>query len=741
MNLPLRRLFYTTAMVGLLSVQPADALETDDPSALLDQAQTTLVSDSATGIKLAREAAELERQEFTPDQGILLRAAWLEAEGLFRLRRLDEAALVLKRTLNEIGSESSDIYGKLLITSGRVARARGDNGLALQSFQDAFKLFSKLDNSRYQAIALQSIGTLYKNAKQYERAIKYDERAVEAYPDDPLIKIVSLNNRANALRELERYDEARALLLEALQQDIVASAPNFAVRLQANLAALELSAGNIESATSAVQAVESLSADIAENQMPVLPYAVKAKIAFVQGDMDAAVRTLNEAFSGIDFETTPEDESEAHALAYDVYEALGQDRAALAHLKALKRLEDAERDVAASANSAIANAEFELSDKTLQIEKLSRERAEADLELVRTKRSRDRMLFGGLVGLAMAAIGVLVWFAWQSRRVSRVTEALNKQLEAVNAKLRRSNVELEKANSAKTEFLATTSHEVRTPLNAVINLTADVLEGSQLSTDEQRKLSTALRSAEHLHEIVTDILDVARFEGKRVPTHFSNISIKDVAADVVNLWQAKATSKGLRFRTQINPADAPFCTDEKLLRQVLSNLLSNAIKFTPHGSVELKISGGSATEPLMLQVSDSGIGIDDANRDLIFESFKQVDTGGTRSFQGTGLGLAICKQIATLLGGSIDVQSQVGYGTTFTVVIPMSEAEDSDDVTETAPPAIADVEGSIGGLHVLAAEDNAVNAMVIQTILKGKVETLTIVENGQEAVDAVNAGD
>ncbi|MEM9840733.1 MAG: ATP-binding protein, partial [Pseudomonadota bacterium] len=526
-----------------------------------------------------------------------------------------------------------------------------------------------------------------------------------------------------------------------LSQEIVGSAPSYAVRLQANLAALELSVGNIEAAKTSLAAVRGLDAKIPKDQMPLLPFAVEAKVALLEGREDTAARVLDRTFAEADFETTPEDETEAHSLAFEVYDALGLAASALPHLKALKRLEDAERDVAASANLAITNAEFELSTKELTIEKLRTERLQADVDLIKAKRAQDRMFYGAIVVAAVSIICFLIWQTWQSGKTRRVTERFNKELEAVNLKLRRSNVDLEKANSAKTEFLATTSHEIRTPLNAVINLTADVLDRASFEEPDREKLSTALRSAEHLHEIVSDVLDVARFEGRRVNALLSDVAVPTIVNDVVNLWRPKAEAKGLAFDAKINLAPGAFHSDEKLIRQVLSNLISNAIKFTPHGRVELSASGGSATQPLVLSVSDSGIGIAKESRDIIFESFRQVDTGGTRSFQGTGLGLAICKQITDLLGGKIDLESEVGFGTTFTITIPMSERKIAE--LEPIPEATAplDVDGALGGLRVLAAEDNAVNAMVIKTILKGKVETLTIVENGQLAVDAVSVGD
>lgn len=720
---------------------PASALQAGDtPDALLDQAQATLVSDTEAGLRLARRAEAAERASPQPRAEVLLRAAWLEGEALFRLGRLDQAAAHLSEAIEQTPATKSDIYGKLLIASGRVARSRGDNGLALKSFQDAFSVFSETDNRRYMAIALQSVGTLYTNARQYERAIEYDERAAAIYPDDAMIRIASLNNRGNAFRQLRRFGEARVLLSEAIATEAVQSIPSLAVRIYTNLSLVELDAGNIRGAENAVENIKRLTANGTTERIPLVASTVEAKLEVEQGNPRQGAEVLDRAFAGIDITETGEEAREAHELAYEVYSAADRPRAALSHLEAFKRLNDIERNIAASANLAIMNAEFELSNKELEIANLRSERLEADVALIKARRQQEQVIAAAIILLAIAISAFFIWQTMQSSRVRRITERLNRELEGVNQKLRRSNIELEKANSAKTEFLATTSHEVRTPLNAVINLTAAVLDGTDKDTDAYEKLSTALKSAEHLHEIVSDVLDVARFEGKRVKAHITEVDLPDTVVDVVNLWRPKADAKGLIFETDLDIRCDRFQTDEKLLRQLLSNLLSNAIKFTNQGTVKLVIDGGIDT-PLKIEVSDTGIGIAKEDQRVIFESFRQVEATGTRNFGGTGLGLAICKQIAELLGGKLSVDSTVGEGSTFRVSLPVS-ASANRPTTEAkpVPEEVFNVDETLSGLNVLAAEDNAVNAMVIQAILKTKVKALTIVENGLEAVNAVIDG-
>lgn len=728
------------ALLLFAAVPVGHAWEREESAeSLLDQAQATLVADPDTGQQLASEAAGLERQSLNPRPDILLRAAWLEGEALFRLRRLEEARVVVNAALEGNAGADTEIYGKILIASARIARASGDNTIALDSFQRAYILFADLGNPRYQAIALQGLSTLYTNAKRYERAIEYDERATEVYPDGPMMKVVSLNNRGNALRKLGRYEESREMFRTALEQDFVANAPTIAIRLHANLSLVELTAGNWDEVRADIIRSQIIAEQLSPDQRPLILGVVQARVAFEDGDLERAEAVLDRTFQGVDLTTTPEDALEAHSLSVDMYQSLDRPNQALEHLRAFKRLEDIERDIAASANQAIVNADFELTVKQRDIERLRAEQLSKDVQLIRARRTQERIVLTGAVILALCIIGFLMFQSRQSDRMRRVTHALNERLEKMNIKLIESNHRLEKANDAKTEFLATTSHEIRTPLNAVMNLTGSVLERIARGTDEHVKLSTALRSAEHLHEIVSDVLDVARFEGKRVRAHPSEVATAKVISDVVNLWRSKAEGKGLAFHVSLTGLDERFVTDEKLLRQVLSNLLSNAIKFTQKGRVELAVHQAGAQLPVVMSVSDTGIGIADEDQRLIFESFRQVETGGTRSFQGTGLGLAICRQITELMGGRIEVVSELGRGTRFSVTLPPLDHHGEDVQTQTPSMSNQDVDETLRELDILAAEDNAVNAMVIQTILKGKVRSLTIVENGLEAVDAVNA--
>ncbi|MEO1658378.1 MAG: ATP-binding protein [Pseudomonadota bacterium] len=716
--------------------------------AKLDAARLEMVHAPAEALILAEEAESLSilADAALPGSGAstntqLGTALWLQVEALTRLNQPDDALPILDRAFQVLGDEEGQLTGLLLLSKGRLARAMGDSGTALEAFQSAYRVFTDIGDPKYRAASLESLGTLYANAQQYEKALDYFERAAAIHDKNELFTILSMRNRAKILLKLGEIDAARSLLEEALESNIAQNSDLLTLRIATILAQAELADDDLAAAEQSIALGLSRSdVDGAEVWLPIL-LSENAELAYRQGDIQGAVELFDTAFDGVDLKTTSSDLKEAHKTAYDIYNAAGRTDSTLAHLEAFQRLDEADRDVAASANLAILNAEFELSNKELEIATLRSERLEADVALIRARRQQERIGYGAAVAAALTAVGFLAWWTHQSGRMRKMTEAMNHKLESVNHKLRRSNVELEKANLAKTEFLATTSHEVRTPLNAVINLTEIVLHDTPENTDAHEKLSTALRSAQHLHAIVSDVLDVARFEGNRVSAHYAAMNIEATLLDVAQLWRPKAEEKGLGFSADISVGNTPFVTDEKLLRQVLSNLLSNAIKFTDKGFVRLVATGGEG-QPVKISVQDSGIGIPEDKHDLIFESFRQVDTGGTRSFAGTGLGLAICRRISELLGGTIELDSALGKGTTFHVMIPAAKAGVSaplKPVQPSAPPT--DVDGALSSLRILAAEDNAVNAMVIQAILKAKIDSLTIVENGREAVDAVSNGD
>jgi signal transduction histidine kinase len=232
----------------------------------------------------------------------------------------------------------------------------------------------------------------------------------------------------------------------------------------------------------------------------------------------------------------------------------------------------------------------------------------------------------------------------------------------------------EGANLAKSNFLAVMSHELRTPLAAIIGyeeLLADGITGP-VNDAQRHQLGRVKASAQHLLQIIDQILSYARIDAGREIVHPVDVDADELADDAASLIEPLATEKGLRL--VVNPLDyqLPLSTDAGKVRQILVNLLANAVKFTPRGNVTLTVQHKGAT--VQYVVSDTGVGIASEHLEQIFEPFWQVESAATRRAGGTGLGLSVTRRLARMLGGDVTVESSIGYGSTFTVTLPLESS-------------------------------------------------------------------
>mgnify|MGYP002784199089 CR=1 FL=1 len=235
----------------------------------------------------------------------------------------------------------------------------------------------------------------------------------------------------------------------------------------------------------------------------------------------------------------------------------------------------------------------------------------------------------------------------------------------------------EAANMAKGEFLATMSHEMRTPLNGIIPL-LEILRDTKLEVDQREYLNTAYTSARHLLRIIDDILDYSKIEANKLELETVGLNLKEVVDSVFRLMERSADNKGLKISVSFDPNVRLACRGDPVrLRQVLSNLVSNAVKFTEKGSIAIQISKRGETRThseILFAVRDTGVGISPEKAEKLFQPFSQADTSTTRNYGGTGLGLVICKRIIELMGGKIGLKSELGKGSVFWFSVPMLKA-------------------------------------------------------------------
>jgi signal transduction histidine kinase/ActR/RegA family two-component response regulator len=292
----------------------------------------------------------------------------------------------------------------------------------------------------------------------------------------------------------------------------------------------------------------------------------------------------------------------------------------------------------------------------------------------------------------------------------------------------------EAATRAKSAFLATMSHEIRTPLNGVLGM-AQVMAVDDLGVVQRERLEIIRQSGESLLAILNDVLDLAKIESGKLELEEIAFDFGDVVRGPYETFTAIASRKGVSFAVDIEQAAGRYRGDPTRLRQVLYNLISNALKFTATG--EVKVTGRYARGELVVSVADTGIGMSPAVVSSLFGKFNQADASTTRRFGGSGLGLAICRQIAGLMGGTIETRSVVGQGSVFTFTIPIVRIGDA--LAKAVPGAIPLAPSRLN-IQVLAAEDNSVNQLVLKSMLyQIGVEPL-MVENGKMALEAWEGG-
>jgi signal transduction histidine kinase/ActR/RegA family two-component response regulator len=294
----------------------------------------------------------------------------------------------------------------------------------------------------------------------------------------------------------------------------------------------------------------------------------------------------------------------------------------------------------------------------------------------------------------------------------------------------------EAATRAKSAFLATMSHEIRTPLNGVLGM-AQVMAVDELEGVQRERLEIIRQSGESLLAILNDVLDLAKIESGKLELEEIDFDFGDVVRGPYETFTALANRKGVSFAIDIEQAAGRYKGDPTRLRQVLYNLISNALKFTATG--EVRVTGRYARGELVVSVADTGIGMSPAVVSSLFSNFTQADASTTRRFGGSGLGLAICRQLAVLMGGSIEARSVIGQGSVFTFSIPITRIGDA--LPKAAPSTFPLSEAAPQlNIQVLAAEDNSVNQLVLKAMLYQIGVEPVMVENGRMALEAWEGG-
>lgn len=326
----------------------------------------------------------------------------------------------------------------------------------------------------------------------------------------------------------------------------------------------------------------------------------------------------------------------------------------------------------------------------------------------------------------------------ESAVISVVENVLNRTSRYLyQEKLEAAKLAAEDANRAKSQFIANMSHELRTPLNIILGF-SELLTQEETDPKKQEKLASVERAGKNLLAIINDILDFSQIEAKRLKLEYEPFSLHSMLIHQNTFFERQLQHKQIEFRIEVaDEMPHHFYGDQRRVHQIVTNLVSNAIKFTPQGSVVLKADYRDGK--VVLQVIDTGIGIDPQQCDRLFHPFEQIDAADNRSYSGTGLGLAIVKSLVEEMEGTVNVDSTTDRGSVFTVNLPLKPVTSLRTQQESEYEKSPDVE-SESPLHILVAEDNKVNQQLMKMILKNLGYTCDVAPEGQTALEYLQAG-
>ena len=303
------------------------------------------------------------------------------------------------------------------------------------------------------------------------------------------------------------------------------------------------------------------------------------------------------------------------------------------------------------------------------------------------------------------------------------------------------NAELSRVMRSKDDFLSTMSHELRTPLNAILGLSESLSENiyGELNEKQARSIETIAESGHHLLSLINDLLDIAKIGAGKMDLDMSSANVEDACKSSMRFISGLASKKKISVSLTIDPSAATIHADQRRLKQILVNLLSNAVKFTNDGGhVALQTKGDRERNALDISIIDNGIGISTIDLERLFRPFTQLDSKLSRQYSGTGLGLSLVLRLAELHGGSVEVKSELGKGSCFTVSLPWNESktELSHEHSVKNRAKATSNDATMGPL-ILIADDNEINLSTVCDYLLAHGFRVIQARNGLEAVQAV----
>tara|TARA_R110000744_G_scaffold372_10_gene1361 strand:+ start:7091 stop:9946 length:2856 start_codon:yes stop_codon:yes gene_type:complete len=663
----------------------------------------------------------------------------------------------------QLSRPEADAYKRV----GVYAYYKGKGDLALYSYQQALKYYLTLEEPIAQANLYNNIALVYAGTSEFEKALLSYQQAELRYQQfgSETDKIDVKFNIAGFHLELKRYDLAIAMYHEVIERRMKISDHSGLVMAYGDIGTSYKYEGDYEKAEHYMKLsldsarknkddyyVASVLHNLAElyndlqNPDQAIIYAKEgirlsieqghdnaysgslyalAKAYFYQGKYDLALRHVEES-NDIAEQRKNKDQIQYNlSLLALIYAAQHQNFEAIASqndfLRAKFELDNNEL------NSKLAL--FDSEQLKQQVEQLKQQQRLQELEIERSSQTRVIIV---IVVVATLLIGFLIARREIERRSKNALETKVKQR---TTELEYLMQELQKANKIKSQFLANMSHEIRTPLTTVIGQAEAIISGDVEEEFIGKEVKIIHGNSLHLLELTNNILDLSKIEANKIELEIQIQNLHDILQELANMFSLQARSKSLTFEI-IHSLPKPFLIeiDGFRVKQILINLCSNAIKFTQKGQVELNIS--QHKNHLLFKITDSGIGMSSSQLQNLFESFTQGDSSINRRFGGTGLGLCLSGQLAKIMGGKIEVESELNQGSVFAFSLPC-QASMSELCSESRISAIefnaSEEQQPLQGTILLADDHNDNRRLIARLLTSLGLEVITA-RNGYEAL-------
>ena len=350
---------------------------------------------------------------------------------------------------------------------------------------------------------------------------------------------------------------------------------------------------------------------------------------------------------------------------------------------------------------------------------------------IRSRRDMDKDQFVGLIGTIEDITPQVIFELDHALETTQLKTEVNKLNQEIQLLIQNNK----KTNDMKSSFLSSMSHEIRTPMNALIGFTHLLME-TKLDHDQEEYVTRINDASTHLLSIINDILDLSKMEAGKMPIEKRSFHMDKLISDVKDLLTPSAQRKNLYFDIEKMKCSHALIGDSVRIKQILINLLSNAIKFTETGGVSLVISCEDQTHEkvtISFKVKDTGIGMTPEQQLRLFKDFEQADQSTSRLYGGTGLGLSISHKLATLMDGTITVDSRLNEGTTFTLILPLDLLKDDEE--DVAP--LVKHQPIKSNPHILVAEDHILSQKLTERLLQNLGAKVKLVDQGEKAVQAM----